>query len=146
MSESPLWCMIGDRPWASTGRIATRTPCAASPIWKRLSNLGVGARCRNPHARSSRRCDLQQGNRWSWNKTPSSRSNLPNTILRRLTEEEMAHYRRPFAEPGEARRPTLSWPRQLPFDGEPANVTEIVTTYGKWLAQSPIPKLYIQSD
>jgi haloalkane dehalogenase len=72
--------------------------------------------------------------------------NLPNTILRRLTEEEMAHYRRPFAEPGEARRPTLSWPRQLPFDGEPADVTEIVTTYGKWLAQSPIPKLFIQSD
>jgi haloalkane dehalogenase len=72
--------------------------------------------------------------------------NLPNTILRRLTEEEMAHYRRPFAEPGEARRPTLSWPRQLPFDGEPADVTEIVTAYGKWLAQSPIPKLFIQSD
>ena len=72
--------------------------------------------------------------------------NLPNTILRRLTEEEMAHYRRPFAEPGEARRPTLAWPRQLPFDGEPADVTGIVTTYGKWLAQSPIPKLYIQSD
>jgi haloalkane dehalogenase len=72
--------------------------------------------------------------------------NLPNTILRRLTEEEMAHYRRPFAEPGEARRPTLSWPRQLPFDGEPADVAEIVTVYGKWLAQSPIPKLFIQSD
>jgi haloalkane dehalogenase len=72
--------------------------------------------------------------------------NLPNTILRRLTEEEMNTYRRPFAEPGEARRPTLTWPRQLPFDGKPADVTEIVTTYGKWLAQSPIPKLYIQSD
>jgi haloalkane dehalogenase len=72
--------------------------------------------------------------------------NLPNTILRRLTEEEMNNYRRPFAEPGEARRPTLSWPRQLPFDGEPADVTGIVTTYGKWLAQSSIPKLYIQSD
>ncbi len=72
--------------------------------------------------------------------------NLPNTILRRLTEEEMAHYRRPFAEPGEARRPTLSWPRQLPFDGEPADVTEIVTAYGEWLSRSNIPKLYIQSD
>jgi haloalkane dehalogenase len=72
--------------------------------------------------------------------------NLPNTILRKLTEEEMNTYRRPFAEAGEARRPTLTWPRQLPFDGEPADVTEIVTTYGKWLAQSPMPKLYIQSD
>ena len=72
--------------------------------------------------------------------------NLPNTILRSLTEEEMDHYRRPFAEPGEARRPTLTWPRQLPFDGEPADVTEIVTAYGEWLAQSSIPKLFIQSD
>jgi haloalkane dehalogenase len=72
--------------------------------------------------------------------------NLPNTILRSLTQEEMNNYRRPFAEPGEARRPMLTWPRQLPFDGEPADVTEIVTTYGKWLAQSSIPKLYIHSD
>jgi haloalkane dehalogenase len=72
--------------------------------------------------------------------------NLPNTILRKLTEEEMEHYRRPFAEPGEGRRPTLSWPRQLPFEGEPADVTEIVTTYGAWLAQSFIPKLFIQSE
>jgi haloalkane dehalogenase len=72
--------------------------------------------------------------------------NLPNTILRRLTEEEMAHYRRPFAEPGEARRPTLSWPRQLPFDGEPADVTEIVTIYGKWLSSSSIPKFFIHSE
>jgi haloalkane dehalogenase len=72
--------------------------------------------------------------------------NLPNTILRSLTEEEMNNYRRPFAEPGEARRPTLSWPRQLPINGEPADVTEIVTAYGEWLSRSDVPKLYIQSD
>jgi haloalkane dehalogenase len=72
--------------------------------------------------------------------------NLPNTIVRSLTEEEMNEYRRPFTEPGEARRPTLSWPRQLPVDGEPADVTEIVTAYGEWLSSSPIPKLYIQGD
>ncbi|MFL5652900.1 MAG: haloalkane dehalogenase [Ktedonobacteraceae bacterium] len=72
--------------------------------------------------------------------------NLPNTILRQLTEEEMAHYRRPFLEPGEGRRPMLSWARQLPFEGEPAEVTEIVTTYGAWLSSSSIPKLFIQSD
>ncbi|MFL5665195.1 MAG: haloalkane dehalogenase [Ktedonobacteraceae bacterium] len=72
--------------------------------------------------------------------------NLPKTILRSLTEEEMNTYRRPFAEPGEARRPTLSWPRQLPVDGEPADVTEIVTAYGEWLSQSPVPKLYIQGE
>ena len=72
--------------------------------------------------------------------------NLPNTILRQLTEEEMAHYRRPFLEPGEGRRPMLSWARQLPFEGDPAEVTGIVTTYGTWLSSSSIPKLFIQSD
>jgi len=72
--------------------------------------------------------------------------NLPTGIQRQLTEEEMNAYRRPFAEPGEGRRPTLTWPRQLPIEGEPADVTEIVTAYGDWLSQSPVPKLYIQGD
>jgi haloalkane dehalogenase len=72
--------------------------------------------------------------------------NMPAGILRRLSEEEMNEYRRPFAEPGEGRRPTLTWPRQLPIDGEPADVTEIVTAYGEWLASSAVPKLYIQGD
>src|SRR5712691_2129435 len=72
--------------------------------------------------------------------------NLPAGIVRKLSEEEMNEYRRPFAEPGEGRRPTLTWPRQLPIDGEPADVTEIVTAYGEWLSQSPVPKLFIQGD
>lgn len=72
--------------------------------------------------------------------------NLPNTILRRLTEEELEQYRRPFAEPGEGRRPMLAWARQLPIDGEPPDVTEIVTTYGQWLSRCFVPKLFIQSD
>ncbi len=71
--------------------------------------------------------------------------NLPRTILRTLTDEEMNEYRRPFAQPGEARRPTLSWPRQLPIEGEPADVTEIVTASGQWLSQSLVPKLLIQA-
>lgn len=71
--------------------------------------------------------------------------NLPKTILRTLTDEEMNAYRRPFAEPGEARRPTLSWARQLPIEGEPVDVTEIVTASGQWLAQSLVPKLLIQA-
>jgi len=70
--------------------------------------------------------------------------NLPSGILRTLTEQEMHAYRRPFAEPGETRRPTLTWPRQLPVDGEPADVTEIVADYAAWLASSDVPKLYIQ--
>src|SRR5258708_5234368 len=70
--------------------------------------------------------------------------NLSAGIVRTLTDEEMNEYRRPFAEPGEGRRPTLSFARQLPIDGEPAEVTEIVTTYAEWLSSSPIPKLFIQ--
>jgi haloalkane dehalogenase len=71
---------------------------------------------------------------------------LPGGILRRLTEEEMDAYRRPFAEPGEGRRPTLTWPRQIPVEGEPPDVTAIVADYGAWLAHSPIPKLFINRD
>ncbi|GHO89445.1 haloalkane dehalogenase [Dictyobacter formicarum] len=71
--------------------------------------------------------------------------NLPATVLRKLSEEEMNEYRRPFVEPGEARRPTLTWPRQLPIEGEPADVAEIVTASGEWLSQSLVPKLLIQS-
>jgi haloalkane dehalogenase len=73
-------------------------------------------------------------------------SNLPATILRTLSEEEMEQYRRPFAEPGEGRRPTLSWARQLPIDGEPADVTEIVTASSSWLESSSVPKLLILSN
>lgn len=72
--------------------------------------------------------------------------NLPAGIIRKLTDEEMNEYRRPFAEPGEGRRPTLTWPRQIPIDGEPADVTEIVTAYGEWLSSSDVPKLFIQAD
>lgn len=72
--------------------------------------------------------------------------NLPLTIMRRLTDDEMTEYRRPFVEPGEGRRPMLSWARQLPIGGEPADIVEIVKTYGDWLAQSPIPKLHIASE
>ena len=71
---------------------------------------------------------------------------LPGAVLRGLTEEEKAVYRRPFPEPGEARRPTLSWPRQLPIEGEPDDVVGIVKTYGKWLSTSDIPKLFVNAE
>ncbi len=70
---------------------------------------------------------------------------LGSSILRKLSEEEMAEYRRPFANAGEDRRPTLSWPRQIPIEGEPAEVVEIVEAYSKWLAASPVPKLLISA-
>lgn len=71
---------------------------------------------------------------------------LPGAILRELTPEEHEVYRRPFREPGEGRRPTLTWPREIPIEGEPADVTEIVEAYGRWLAQSRVPKLFINAD
>jgi len=71
---------------------------------------------------------------------------LPASVLRGLTDEEMAVYRRPFAEPGESRRPTLTWPREIPIDGNPADVVEIVDAYGAWLAGSDLPKLFINAD
>ncbi|MGF7000497.1 haloalkane dehalogenase [Paraburkholderia sp. GAS32] len=72
--------------------------------------------------------------------------NLPRSIKRQLTEQEMDAYREPFAVTGEDRRPTLSWPRNIPIDGEPPHVTRIVEDYGQWLAQSNIPKLFINAE
>jgi haloalkane dehalogenase len=71
---------------------------------------------------------------------------LPTSILRDLSEEEMAAYRRPFATPGEDRRPTLSWPRQIPIEGEPADMVKIFEDYGAWLAQSDVPKLFLNAE
>lgn len=72
---------------------------------------------------------------------------LPASILRRLSEEEMEVYRRPFLNPGESRRPTLTWPRQIPIEGEPADVYEIVSNYARWLAHNNhLPKLFINAD
>ncbi len=71
---------------------------------------------------------------------------LPGSVLRGLTEEEMAVYRRPYLDPGESRRPTLTWPRQIPIDGEPADVTEVASAYADWLASSRIPKLFVNAD
>jgi haloalkane dehalogenase len=71
---------------------------------------------------------------------------LPASIVRDLDPAEMAEYRRPFAEPGEGRRPTLTWPREIPIEGTPADVTEIVASYSEWLSSSPVPKLFVNAD
>jgi len=71
---------------------------------------------------------------------------LPKAILRALSAEEMAQYRRPFAEPGEGRRPTLTWPRQIPIEGEPADVVAIVIAYDEWLTTSSVPKLFLRAE
>ena len=71
---------------------------------------------------------------------------LPGSILRKLTEEEMTEYRRPFVNSGEDRRPTLTWPRQIPIEGEPEDVTKIAEAYARYFSASDMPKLLINAD
>jgi haloalkane dehalogenase len=71
---------------------------------------------------------------------------LPASIIRKLSDGEMDQYRRPFRQPGEDRRPTLTWPREIPIGGDPDNVAVIVDDYGRWLSASDVPKLFIDAD
>jgi len=71
---------------------------------------------------------------------------LPNSIIRKLSDEEMEVYRKPFAKAGEDRRPTLTWPRMIPIEGEPVDVVKVVEAYAAWLAQADVPKLFINAD
>src|ERR1700744_777700 len=71
---------------------------------------------------------------------------LPKALLRSLSDEEMAEYRRPFTEPGEGRRPTLTWPREIPIEGDPADVSAIAADYAEWLGNSDVPKLFLKAE
>jgi haloalkane dehalogenase len=71
---------------------------------------------------------------------------LPASVLRGLEPDEMAVYRRPYTEAGESRRPTLTWPREIPLAGEPADVVQIVQSYADWLPTAPFPKLFVNAE
>ncbi|PKQ04200.1 MAG: haloalkane dehalogenase [Alphaproteobacteria bacterium HGW-Alphaproteobacteria-11] len=71
---------------------------------------------------------------------------LPGSVIRKMTDEEMDVYRRPFREAGEDRRPTLTWPRQIPLGGEPADVVEIAADYAHWMAENSLPKLFVNAE
>lgn len=71
---------------------------------------------------------------------------LPGSIIRKLADTEMAEYRRPFQQEGESRRPTLTWPRQIPIEGEPLDVVATVAAYSNWLSASQKPKLFINAQ
>ena len=90
-----------------------------------------------------RRLRSDEGERMALEDNVFLQHGLPGGVIRDLTDEELAEYRRPFLEPGEGRRPTLTWPREIPFDGEPADVHDIVAAYAEWLAASPVPKLLV---
>lgn len=70
---------------------------------------------------------------------------LPASVLRPLGDD-LDVYRAPYLEPGESRRPTLDWPRQLPMEGSPADVVADVQAYADWLATSPVPKLFVNAE
>jgi haloalkane dehalogenase len=70
---------------------------------------------------------------------------LPGSVMRKLTEAEMAEYRKPFLK-REDRWPTLTWPRQIPIAGEPADVVQIAADYSKWMAENDIPKLFVNAE
>jgi len=70
---------------------------------------------------------------------------LPSAVLRGLTEAEMTHYRAAFSTPDD-RQPTLNWPRQIPIDGEPAQMVQLVQEYGQFMSASELPKLFINAD
>lgn len=71
---------------------------------------------------------------------------LPSSIIRSLSDDEMETYRKPFSRGGEDRRPMLTWPRQIPIEGKPANVVQIVQAYADWLSESTLPKLFINAE
>ncbi len=70
---------------------------------------------------------------------------LPSAVLRKLTDEEMDHYRAPFTTPAD-RQPTLNWPRQIPIEGEPAHMVALVEEYARWMAENDLPKLFVNAD
>jgi haloalkane dehalogenase len=71
---------------------------------------------------------------------------LPASVLRPLGEPEMTRYRQPYVTPGESRRPTLQWPREIPIEGEPKDVVALVDEYARWLGTSPVPKLFVNAE
>jgi len=70
---------------------------------------------------------------------------LPGSVIRKLSDAEMTEYRKPFLKP-EDRWPTLTWPRQIPINGEPADVVAIVDAYAKWMAANDVPKLFVNAE
>jgi len=70
---------------------------------------------------------------------------LPGSVLRKLSDAELTEYRKPFVN-REDRWPTLTWPRQIPIAGEPADVVRIAADYAAWMAANDLPKLFVNAD
>ena len=70
---------------------------------------------------------------------------LPGSIVRTLSDEEMAVYRAPFPTP-ESRRPTWRLPNELPIAGTPADVHAALQRAHDALIASRYPKLLFVGD
>lgn len=71
---------------------------------------------------------------------------LPASVLTPLPEAVMGVYRKPYLEPGESRRPTLTWPREIPIEGEPADMASRVAANQDWLSGGDVPKLFVNAE
>ena len=128
--------MTGDLPWALPGLGRTRVASKAPPGTPRPGPAPGSTfdTYRSPRGEQA----VLQENRFV--------EGLIGGLRYFLTEEDEAEYRRPYLEPGESRRPTLTWPRQLPLGGEPRDVYELVRDYSDWLAaETEIPKLFVRA-
>ena len=129
--------------WANQHREAVRGICYMEAIVRPIATWADWPEALQPVFRALR---SEAGDELVLQKNFFVERLLPGAVLRGLTDAEMAVYRRPFAEPGENRRPTLDWPRQIPIGGEPADVVAIVDDYGRWLQTSDLPKLFVNAD
>ena len=94
---------------------------------------------------SSRRFARRPARKWCSQENIFIEQVLKRATIHDLAPEEIEHYRRPFLEPGEGRRPTLSFPRNLPLDGEPPDTVTVIAESANWMARSlDLPKLFIQ--
>src|ERR671915_466635 len=125
--------MTGAARWASTGRAAIPARCARSPTWRRSSGRSPGGSTGGRSRGIFQALRSPAGEQMVLDENLFVEKILPMAVLRDLTDEEMAEYRRPFAAPGDDRLPTLVWPRQLPIAGAPADVVEICDDYAEWL-------------
>lgn len=100
----------------------------------------------SPHARTAAGMRTEAGEKMMLEDNLFIEQRLPMSIIRQLSDKEMDAYRAPFRNPGEDRRPTLSWPREVPLAGSQNAVSKIVEDYGCWLSTSEIPKLFVNAE
>jgi hypothetical protein len=91
-------------------------------------------------------CVPRPGSRWSCKTISLSRRSCQGLSCVSSPKRRWRSHRRPFKEPGEGRRPTLTFPREIPIEGDPADVTAAVDAYADWLKTSSVPKLFLKAD